>query len=84
MNDRGLNLSPTEMLKGYVISKISDPKKRLEINDIWKEQIQKLHEYDDTADQAFFQAWFRGKYANTIRPGKVGAENSQGALRLPL
>ena len=75
MNDRGLNLSPTEMLKGYVISKISDPKKRLEINDIWKEQIQKLHEYDDTADQAFFQAWFRGKYANTIRPGKVGAEN---------
>ena len=75
MNDRGLNLTPTEMLKGYILSKISDRKQRGEINDIWKNQIQRLHEYDDKADLTFFPAWFRGKYAQTIRPGKAGSEN---------
>lgn len=75
MNDRGLNLTPTEMLKGYVLSKITDRKKRGEINEIWKHQIQKLHEYDDKGDLSFFPAWFRAKYAQTIRIGRVGAEN---------
>ena len=75
MNDRGLNLTPTEMLKGYVLSKISDRKQRGEINNIWKKQIQRLHECDDKADLSFFPAWFRGKYAQTIRPGKAGSEN---------
>lgn len=75
MNDRGLNLTPSEMLKGYVLSNIDDGLKRNEINNIWKEQIQKLHEYGKNADIAFFQSWFRGKYAITIRPGKAGSEN---------
>ena len=75
MNDRGLNLTPTEMLKGYVLSRISNTDKRTEINEIWKEQIQLFHKYEDTADQSFFQAWFRAKYAETIRPGRVGSEN---------
>jgi uncharacterized protein with ParB-like and HNH nuclease domain len=39
MNDRGLNLSPTEMLKGYVLSRVSDTKQRTELNDLWKEQM---------------------------------------------
>ncbi len=80
MNDRGLNLTPTEMLKGYILSKVTDVKKRTEINDIWKEQIQKLHSFGDTVDQMFFQAWFRGKYALSIRPGKAGSENQDFEL----
>lgn len=80
MNDRGLNLTPTEMLKGFVLSKITDKKERTEINEIWKNEIQKLHEYGDTADQSFFQAWFRGKYAMSIRPGKAGSENKDFEL----
>lgn len=75
MNDRGLNLTPSEMLKGYILSKITDPSQRIEINEIWKTQIQKLHLYGETADQSFFQAWFRGKYAISIRPGQAGSEN---------
>lgn len=70
MNDRGLNLTPTEMLKGFVLSKITDKKQRDEINDLWKSEIQILHEYAETADLSFFQAWFRGKYAVSIRTGK--------------
>lgn len=80
MNDRGLNLTPTEMLKGFVLSKITDKKQRVEINDIWKEEIQKLHEWDQNADQEFFQAWFRGKYAASIRPGKAGSEDQDFEL----
>jgi len=80
MNDRGLNLTPTEMLKGYVLSKITDKKKRIEINDIWKKEIQELHKYSETADQNFFQSWFRGKYAKTIRQGKAGAEDQDFEL----
>lgn len=80
MNDRGLNLTPTEMLKGYVLSKITDKSQRTEINALWKDEIQKLHEYDETTDQSFFQAWFRGKYAVSIRPGKAGSENQDFEL----
>ena len=80
MNDRGLNLTPSEMLKGYILSKITDSNQRIEINDIWKSQIQKLHSYDESADQSFFQAWFRAKYAISIRPGKVGSENKDFEL----
>ena len=80
MNDRGLNLTPTEMLKGYILSKITDKKQRTEINDVWKEEIQKLHNYGETADQGFFQAWFRGQYAISIRPGKADSENQDFEL----
>lgn len=80
MNDRGLNLTPTEMLKGYILSKISDKKQRTEINEVWREQIQLLHEYGENYDNDFFQAWFRGKYAISIRPGKAGSENQDFEL----
>ena len=80
MNDRGLNLTPTEMLKGYVLSKITDKKQRSEINILWKKEIQKLHGYDENADQSFFQAWFRGKYAVSIRPGKVNSADQDFEL----
>ncbi len=80
MNDRGLNLTPTEMLKGYILSKITDIKQRTEINNIWKEEIQKLHKFGDIVDQTFFQAWFRGKYALSIRPGKAGSKNQDFEL----
>jgi len=80
MNDRGMNLTATEMLKGFVLSKISDRTKRDEINSIWKKLMQELHEYADNADQTFFQAWFRGKYAVSIRPGKAGSENKDYEL----
>jgi len=80
MNDRGLNLTSTEMLKGYVLSKIADRKQRNEINEIWKLGIQQLHQIDKNADQSFFHAWFRGQYAVSIRPGKAGSENQDFEL----
>ena len=80
MNDRGLNLTPTEMLKGYVLSKITNNEKREEINTIWKNAIQELHMFDENADQVFFQSWFRAKYAVTIRPGKADSKDKDFEL----
>ncbi|MGJ8762292.1 MAG: DUF262 domain-containing protein [Polaribacter sp.] len=80
MNDRGMNLTSTEMLKGYVLSRISNTKERSEINEIWKDKITELHSYESNADLTFFQAWFRGKYAKTMRATKAGAENEDYEL----
>ncbi|WP_018014132.1 DUF262 domain-containing protein [Teredinibacter turnerae] len=75
MNDRGLNLTSTEMLKGYVLSRFSDFTRRQKANDHWKAAIQQLHDRDKDEDQRFFQAWLRSQYADTIRPGKAGSKN---------
>lgn len=45
MNDRGLSLTWTEMLKGFLLSKIKDTDKRDEINNFWKKRIAELNEY---------------------------------------
>lgn len=76
MNDRGLSLSATEMLKGYILSKISNVKDRTDVNDLWKKQIQKLNnDIGKDEDLRFFQSWLRAKFADTIRQGKVGSTN---------
>jgi len=76
MNDRGLNLSPTEMLKGYILSNLSeDPNYRLDANKQWKQDIQELHKWGELEDQTFFQAWLRSQYAETIRLTSAGSQN---------
>jgi uncharacterized protein with ParB-like and HNH nuclease domain len=75
MNDRGLNLTSTEMLKGYILSRFSDPKDRELANRFWRESIQNLHQHSKEEDQKFFQAWLRSQYADTIRQGKAGSSN---------
>jgi uncharacterized protein with ParB-like and HNH nuclease domain len=75
MNDRGLNLTSTEMLKGYVLSRFSDSEDREKANEFWKKAVQTLHGYEKEEDQQFFQAWLRAQHAVTIRAGKVGSSN---------
>lgn len=75
MNDRGLNLTPTEMLKSYILSRFNNDKQRQAANKLWKKNIQDLHKYDKDEDQRFVQAWLRSKYAQTMRASKAGALN---------
>jgi uncharacterized protein with ParB-like and HNH nuclease domain len=75
MNDRGLNLTPTEMLKGFILSRFNVPSKRNKANEDWKRAINVLKTFDTNEDQSFFQAWLRASYADTIRPGKAGSQN---------
>lgn len=65
MNDRGLNLTPTEMLKGYLLSEIEDDEIRKSLNDLWKNKITVLKRDDDKGEDNFIKAWLRAQYAES-------------------
>ena len=72
MNDRGLSLSPTEMLKGYLLANM-DESRRPHANDLWRRRIQELTESSDHHGADFFKSWFRSQYATNIRERRKGA-----------
>lgn len=79
MNDRGLQLSPADMLKGYIISK-SPSEERKKLNESWRKDRLKLADvvYEESLNEEFnefLKAFLRAKYAVSIRQGKEGAEN---------
>lgn len=74
MNDRGLSLSPTDMLKGYLLANITDEYKRTTAAQTWKQIQQSLS--DPSADEMadFFKAWLRSQYAKSTRERKKHAK----------
>ena len=72
MNDRGLSLSPTEMLKGYLLANMA-PHRRVTANDLWRRRVQALGERGDDHGADFFKAWLRSQHADTIRERRKGA-----------
>ena len=42
MNDRGLNLTPSEMLKGFILSRFDHAAKRQKANELWKKAMMNL------------------------------------------
>lgn len=76
MNDRGLSLTPTEMLKGYLLSEIKDDRQRNRANNLWKQkilEIKNLNQDSKEEDADFIKNWLRAQYAETIREKKKGA-----------
>ena len=78
MNDRGLSLSNTDMLKGYLLASINDTAKRAEANKEIKHWLLAFAKRDNDKDTKeteadFFKAWLRAKYAADIRERKKGA-----------
>lgn len=73
MNDRGLSLSPTDMLKGYLLANLADPAKRATANTLWRDRLLELAEHGKEVDADFFKAWLRSQYATKIRERKKGA-----------
>ncbi len=73
MNDRGLSLTATDMLKGYLLANINDPELRMRAAAAWKERVSVLvhHEKDEDADA--IKAWLRSQYAISIRERKKNA-----------
>jgi len=76
MNDRGLNLTPTEMLKGYLLAQIKDSNKIDELNIIWKKKISNLHQHSVQEDQEFIKAWLRSQYAVSIQSVSTEIKNA--------
>jgi len=73
MNDRGLSLTPTEMLKGYLLSKIENNEVRQQANDLWKKRILELKSLGKEEESDFIKNWIRSQYAETIRERKKNA-----------
>ncbi len=73
MNDRGLSLTPTDMLKGYLLANINDAREARTRNDTGRRR-HALAELGKEEDADFFKAWLRSQHAETIRERKKGAE----------
>ncbi|UPK02829.1 DUF262 domain-containing protein [Bradyrhizobium sp. 170] len=73
MNDRGLSLTPTDMLKGYLLANITDESRRLVAANLWKARINALVDIGKEEDSDCIKAWLRSQHANSIRERKRGA-----------
>ena len=74
MNDFGLSLSATEMLKGYLLTNIADPNRREVANELWKSRIAELNALGKDVEADAFKAWFRSQHATKIRERRKGAK----------
>ena len=73
MNDRGLSLTPVEMLKGYLLANIKNTDQRNSSNEVWRMRIQLLKDIDKDEDANAIKAWLRSQYAKSIRDRTRGA-----------
>lgn len=73
MNDRGLSLTPADMLKGYLLANITDTDRRNHASGVWKERIGALLELGKDEDADGLKSWLRSQYAESIRERKRGA-----------
>lgn len=68
LNARGLSLTPTEMLKGYLLTKgPKDKEIRSDLNNKWKELINELRTIGKGEDADAIKAWLRSQHAQDTR-----------------
>ena len=75
INNRGVPLTSSDMLKGYILSKFKYDKDRESFNKQWKTDMLDLKAYGADVENQFFQAWLRSQYAVTIRQSAAGSVN---------
>lgn len=73
MNDRGLSLTPADMLKGYLLSNIGDEAKKLAVSKTWKDRIGSLIVSGKDEESDAIKTWLRSQYAESIRERKKNA-----------
>jgi hypothetical protein len=74
MNDRGLPLSPTEMLKSHLLSNAGTDEAKIRLNALWKQRIDDLLELDKEEDADAIKSWLRARHADTIGERQAGAQ----------
>jgi len=73
MNDRGLSLTPADMLKGYLLANITDADRRTRASRVWKERVAALLDIGKDEDADGLKSWLRSQWAESIRERKRGA-----------
>ena len=56
MNDRGMSLTSTEMLKGYLLANITEPDRRGEASELWRNRVSSLYWAPSTHVMMFSRA----------------------------
>jgi len=74
MNDRGLSLTPTDMLKGYLLANITDADRRITASRTWRDRVATLQKIGKDEDADAIKSWLRSQHAQTIRERKRGAK----------
>lgn len=74
MNDRGLSLTPADMLKGYLLANITDGEVRTRASRVWKGRVQALAEIGKDEDADGIKSWLRSQHAQSIRERKRDAK----------
>ena len=75
VNDRGLPLTPTDMLRGFLLSNIEDADRRNRASEIWRERVQTLQNVDKEDSADAIKAWLRSQHAKSIPDfDRIGSE----------
>lgn len=74
MNDRGLSLTPTDMLKGYLLANITDSDRRNDASKAWRARVAALRQIAKEEEADAIKSWLRSQHAKTIRERKRGAQ----------
>ncbi len=72
MNDRGLRLGPIDLLKGYLLSNISNLDMNGTANGEWTDCVRQLQQLGSDEDSAFFKTFLRAQFAETTRGKSKG------------
>jgi Protein of unknown function DUF262 len=73
MNDRGLRLTTTDMLKSYLLANIRDTAAIAPANQLWRARVSDLCAAEGKTETDFIKHWLRAKYAQTIRERRKDA-----------
>lgn len=73
MNDRGLSLTPTDMLKGYLLANITDTDRRNAGSKVWRDRVAALQKIGKDEDADAIKSWLRSQHALNIRERQRGA-----------
>lgn len=73
VHDRGLQLKPIDLVKGYLLSNIEEGAARRSAGAAWRDRVLELAEYGKDIESDFLKTWLRSQYAQKIREHRKGA-----------
>lgn len=75
MNDRGLSLTPTDMLRGHLLSNIERSEMRDEASEVWSECVHGLKQFGKDEESDAIKAWLRSQHAEKTQDfDRIGSE----------
>ena len=75
MNDRGLSLTPAEMLKGYLLANIRDDASRSYCHAAWSSMHDLIDPQGLGIEPEFLKTWLQAKHAQSMRSRKKDKES---------